>query len=459
VFTANEPEFEPEQQRVNRRNAAEKELARQIGPHTAAYGVGAYNLLKAATEAFLLFECGVAISGGLDGEQPSLYPDGEAGRADAVLPLKEIKRRLAQYLTGGSLPYIHQIVESLGVTDRNGGADDVRAAFCKDSFLMRGSAPCLIELIWSYWHEEGMLVQTLGAISQRFQNKRGPGDQDPLAHLAIDPLRPLNNLLWGYIQDEFNRLTVVRRAYEYDHHYGLTLYGKAVPPLRPADSRSKFLEGFHDLLYRTAQFYRDEADMTVVADVYPLLQSLRELHMTLAYGAHNQFGDLPWTARAEMLVQQYLLARPELREFLGRRVMVPYPEAWMGSADVMKSLQGWTDASVMHFRDLGVFGEQILLSIRYGNWVEATNEDQARNWARYWRPEVQGYIHAYRAATGVDLSAEATEVRDAAARNELPSVHLRNRLASRRPAALPSANGRPALPAARPPARTDLPRG
>ena len=33
--------------------------------------------------------------------------------------------------------------------------------------------PCLIELIWSYWQEEGMLVQTLNAISRRFQNLRG----------------------------------------------------------------------------------------------------------------------------------------------------------------------------------------------------------------------------------------------------------------------------------------------
>jgi hypothetical protein len=445
-----------------RERALARRLDGQVGRH--AYGVGAYNLLKAATEAFLLLECGVAVSAGPDLDRPLYSGADEAGRLDGSPTLAEIQDRLRQYLGGGtSLPYLQRIIDSLGNDVRfdvreGRDKDDVRAAFCTESVLMRGSAPCLIELIWSYWHEEGMLVQTLGAIGLRFQNKRGPGDRDPLAHLEIDPLRPLNNLLWGYLQDEINRLTVVRRVYEYDHHYGLTLYGKAVPPLRPADSRSKFLEGLHDLLYRAAQFYRDEADTTVVADVYPLLQSLRELHLTLAYGAHNQFGDLPWTARSEMLLQQYLLARPELREFLGRRVMVPYTEDWMGSVDVMKSIQGWTDTTVMHFRDLGVFGEQLLLSVRYGNWVAVTNEEQARNWARYWRPEVQGYVHAYRAATGVDLSAEVTEARDAAARNELPSVHLRNRLASRRPAALPGANGHPALPAGRPPARSEVPR-
>ena len=49
--------------------------------------------------------------------------------------------------------------------------------------------------------------------------------------LEIGYLRPLNNLLWGYLQDEQHRLSLVRRAYEYDHHYGLALQGKAVPAL------------------------------------------------------------------------------------------------------------------------------------------------------------------------------------------------------------------------------------
>ena len=42
-----------------------------------------------------------------------------------------------------------------------------------------------------------MLVQTMNAMSWRFQNRRGAKDHDPLAMLEIDPLRPLNNLLWG----------------------------------------------------------------------------------------------------------------------------------------------------------------------------------------------------------------------------------------------------------------------
>jgi len=247
-------------------------------------------------------------------------------------------------------------------------------------------------------------VQTMNAVSQRFQNVRGTGDRDPLANMEIDPLRPLNNLLWGYVQDEFNRLTVRRRAYEYVHHYGLTLFGKAASDLNAADRRSKFLEAFHNLLYQASIFFKEDFQTTVIADGFQLLNSLKAVHLVLAQGAQNQFGDLPWTARVEMLLMQYMLARREIRDFLQSRAMVPYKEPWEAQVDTMKTLQGWTDTTVSHFRDLAVYGEQILLSIRYGDWINVNNEDSAKNWARYFRPEIQGYLHAYRAATGIDLT-------------------------------------------------------
>src|SRR5262249_59028293 len=103
----------------------------------------------------------------------------------------------------------------------------------------------------------------------------------------------------------------------------------------------------------------------------------------------NQYGDLPWNARQEMLMQAWLLARPEMRDFLTSRIMVAYPEPWMERVDTMKKLQSWSDTSVTHFRDLGVFGEQILLSVRFGAWSTVHDPAQAANWARYWRPEIQ----------------------------------------------------------------------
>ena len=165
----------------------------------------------------------------------------------------------------------------------------------------------------------------------------------------------------------------------------------------------------------------------MIADAFPVLNALKEVHLLLAEGAHNQFGDLPSTARSEMLMQQWMLARPEFREFLPTRVMVAYPEPWMDRVDAMKKLQGWTDTSVCTSATSRVFGEQILLSIRYGDWSNVTDREQAANWARYWRAEIQGYIHAYRAVTGVDLTAEwptCARREQARARALSPAFHL-----------------------------------
>ena len=390
------------------------------------HGMAAYELLRTATEIFLLWNCGVAVQE-LDLFGNPLTTDDEE-RIRSGLTVADVTDRLKTYLGTGRLPYIERVVQTAFPGYEVAGRDDVfnRSVFCTGVLTPRADNVCLIELIWSYWHEEGMLAQSMNAISQRFQNVRSIADRDPLAHVTIDPLRPLNNLLWGYVQDEQNRLTVKRRGAEYDHEYGITLRGKALPPLRPADSRSKFLEGFHNLLHMCSVFYKEDNDTTVIADAFPLLKALREVHLLLAQGAHNQFGDLPWTARVEMLMQQWLLARPEMRDFLQSRPMVPYTEAWMPQVDTMKTLQGWSDVTVTHFHDLASFGEQILLSVRYGDWIDLNDESHAKNWARYWRPEIQSYIHAYRTVTGIDLTNPDT------VDYTMPAVHLQKRLAMQR---------------------------
>jgi hypothetical protein len=388
---------------------------KDLGTHM--HGVGAYQLLKLATEVFLLLECGVRIEGGPGDRRPLFHPDDEAGRLGDHVTLEFANAKLREYLgSPPQLPYITRVIETaFPYLEREG-------LRCDRVVTARVNEPCLIELFWSYWHEEGMLVQTMKAISRRFQNVRGPDDRDPLAHLELDPLRPLGNILWGDIQDEINQLTVKRRAYEYSHHYGLMVYGRATGSLRPADNRSKFLEALHHLLYLCSVFFKEDNDTTVIADGYPLLNALKEVHLLLAQGAHNQFGDLPWTARAEMMLQQWILSRPEIRDFLQSRAMVPYKEGWMPQVDTMKTMQGWSDVTVTHFRDLGVYGEQILLSIRYGDWISLTDEDHAKNWARYWRSDIQAYLHAYRAVTGVDLTSSEVDA-------TLPGIHLQRRLA------------------------------
>jgi hypothetical protein len=263
-------------------------------------------------------------------------------------------------------------------------------------------------------------MQTLAAITWRFQNRRtGPPGRDPLAGLEIDPLRPLSNLLWGWIQDTQHRLTTARRAYEYDHQYGLVLSTKPGPPVRGADSRSRFIAAFHNLLSVAAEFFIRDDDTTVIADGFAVLNALKETHLILTQGAHNQYGDLTWTARHEMLMAQYILAQPEMREFLPTRIMVVEPEPWISRVEAMNKLLGDTDIAVLHFRDLAVFGEQLLLGIRFGSWTTVNEPEQAANWVRYWRSEIQRYTHAYRAVTGIDLTRRPDPA--------VPGFHLRRR--------------------------------
>lgn len=331
----------------------------------------------------------------------------------------DLNRELQTYLQKPANNYLSSV---LSVAYERGARPSPLSAISQAAM-----GPFLLELIWSYWHEEALLTQTMNAILLRFQNVRRPGATDPLADMELDPLMPLAGVLWGYLQDENNRLSVVRRAYEYNHQYGLTLSGRAVPRLRPADPRARFISAFHYLLRECARFYREDNNTTVLADAFGVMNALRDVHMVLAEGAHNQFRDLPWTARVEMLLQQWILSQPEVGDFLRGRPMAAYREPWMGRVDAMKRLQGWGDTSSVHFSDLARSGERILLSIRYGNWTEVVDQDQARAWVRYWRPEIQNYIHAYYTATGVNLTDDVVATRREDERSLPPSYHLARR--------------------------------
>lgn len=368
------------------------------------YGPDAYVLLQVATECFLM------------------------SRASTSSPEFESSPYLVGLANGRALPYLKLIQERLAgipVADENrlslGATDGYSIA------RSRILDPCFLELIWSYWHEQGMLVQAVNAITLRYQNIRLGEGRDPLGAFELDPLRPLNNLLWGYLQAEPHRLSVVRRAYEYDHHYGLRLYGKAVPELRPADSRTKFIAAFHELLYQAHAFYKDDDIATVQADPFPVLNALRELHFVLAEAMSNQFGDMPSQARGEMLIQQWLLARPEIREFLRGRTAVPYPEPWMDCVDTMKTLQGWTDVPVLYFNELAVTGEQLLLSVRYADWATQTptSTESAANWARFHRSIIQRHLYALRMTTNQDLTIDRVSVQAALQRDAQPAIRMR----------------------------------
>ncbi|GGP21330.1 hypothetical protein GCM10010970_19940 [Silvimonas iriomotensis] len=413
----------------------------------------AYRGLKVATEAFVVTWGGVAPRGADTKVLQSLLALDPAAVALANerlgLNITAPNVLSNQYFgSGGSptLPYLQRVATALQGTDAavviedaleqetaaiqfkkatasaNGmcGESCLWLSHWNDNISAKLTHAPLIELIWSYWMEEMQLVQTMNAVTRRFQNVSS-GPRDPLAQLELDPLRPLNNLIWGWVQDEQHRLPIERRALEYSHHYGFRIFGKAVPTARPADNRSKFLEAFHTLLNLCVPFFRQADDTTVVPDGFPLLNALREVHLILSEGAHNQFRDLPTTARVEMMMQQWLLARPEFREFLPRRAMVAYPEPWMHSVESMRKLQGWGDTNTYQFWQLATTGEQIVSSIRWGDWNSINDPVNAANWATFFRPEIQTYIHSYRAVTGIDVSAEPVDV-------QVPGIHLLRRL-------------------------------
>jgi hypothetical protein len=370
---------------------------------TTIQEVGAYELLKTATQVFLLLESGAFFqdTNGETGE-PVHGSSVETTRPKKSILIVELQDILVEYLGRNELSSIQTVL-------RNAFKKSTSKTRISSAGFLNAPAGCppLIELLWSYWHEEAKLVLTMNAISMCVQNRMPSADRDPLAHLEIAPLFPLNNLSLGYIQAEPRRLSVPRRAYEYNHQYGLTLAGKAIPNPVGVDTRSTFAEAYHRLLYLCTDFFKQGNDTVAADNGFPVLNALKEVHLLLAEGAHNQFGDLPWTARAEMLMEQWILSRPEVRQFLESRQMVPYREAWMGQVETMKQLQSWAEAPVTRFNKLAITGEQILLTIRFGNWADNHHPAQAVHWARYWRPQIQSYIHSYRTVTGLDLRSES----------------------------------------------------
>src|SRR5271156_6777181 len=224
--------------------------------------------------------------------------------------------------------------------------------------------PLYLEL----WHEmcleHGMLMRTMDAISARFQNIYNGGENDGLSNYESSPLRPLSDFLWGWINAASTRLTARRRIQEYKHQYGPTTLDGSVLGVQAADVRTAFPDAFMNLMSLCEAFYREDNQTTVIADAFPVLFGLKQVHQILAMGAGNTAPQLTFAARVETLMMQLMLAQPELRSFLRVREMVPYDEDWQASVDAMIDLQGWQQPSTTQHNDCAKFGEEILLSIR-----------------------------------------------------------------------------------------------
>lgn len=361
-----------------------------IAPTSMLLNSQAYSILKFAIEQAVKTNLG--------------FPD-----ASTALPPSTVR---------GALPYYERVLSELNAFFNTSGS-----AYANTFFRTRLNG-IRSELIWSYWHEEGMLVQTMNAIALRFQNI-GLGGRDPLANFELDSLRPIANILWGYVQDAQHRLSIVRRNYEYQSQYGIRLIGKAAPDLLPVTSRSNFIAAFHNLLYKCSQYYREVDNLTIRADAFPVLNALREVNLLLTEGMHNQFNDLSLTARIEMMIEQWILGRKEIKEFLRGKAMVIYDEPWMGVVDTMKALQGWPSTSIKLYHELAEFGEDILLSVRYTMWSQINNDQVAGLWANRFRAAIQRYIYSYQAVTGIDITAE--NVNNTAGKSIMPALLIQQR--------------------------------
>jgi hypothetical protein len=179
------------------------------------------------------------------------------------------------------------------------------------------------------------------------------------------------------------------------------------------------------------RFFREVDDKTIRQNAAPVLNSLKELQFVLSQGESNQFGTVPLQARVEMLVIQELLGADEIQRFLGPPLMSRYPQPWMGSVDTLRRMLRWGDTSIVEFYNLALAGEEILFTVRFGNFDQTqTDRSQADVWARALRNQIEQYVHSYRAVTGVDVGAEvaAGHAVDAT----LPSVYLKHREAQAR---------------------------
>ena len=114
--------------------------------------------------------------------------------------------------------------------------------------------------------------------------------------------------------------------------------------LRPADSRSQFLEAFHNLLHLASIFYKEDDDTTVIADAFPVLNALKRGAPAARRGRAQPvrrpaLDGAPGDAHAAVAAGPAGDARVPAD---ARRWSPTRSRGWT-AVDAMKRLQGWTD--------------------------------------------------------------------------------------------------------------------
>ena len=148
----------------------------------------AYRVVKAATEAFVMVNCGIhqQFSPFDPNTNRPNRDDAYLDRRDLPIPDEELSTAFDKYLVpvngDKTLPYLAVIRRKLpdipikttlfeDAVPRTRGDENKILDNCFGLLQDKLTNPCLLELIWSYWHEEGMLVQTMNAITRRFPER------------------------------------------------------------------------------------------------------------------------------------------------------------------------------------------------------------------------------------------------------------------------------------------------
>jgi hypothetical protein len=263
----------------------------------------------------------------------------------------------------------------------------------------------LVEPIWSFWLDAAQLARLTTVMAARQIEAHMPGSSR-IPKLDLPP--PLIALLKTWFDEHRNGDRASARAANYVAHYGLHLPGDRS---RPDVKSSRFLDAFHTVLLEAL---RHKASPRMSDPGY-LVLLLRRLHLNLAHTASLIVEGVPTPdvftrlgmslslGRADLLTAQWLLARPELVAALRGAILVPYAERWAPPLDYLRHLTGAIDSLTFFYYELASTSEPLLLSVRFGNWPEASAA-AATNWANFWHAEILRYLVAYQEVTGIPLT-------------------------------------------------------
>lgn len=359
----------------------------------------------------------------------------------------DLKDHLQQIVgsDGLTLPYLNGVIERV-VSNLVNITASSRTNCPTWSFIKhRLESPPMYDLIWNYWMSLAGLTETMNAVVDCYRRKSNERTA-LLSDVRFDLLRPIGNLLSGYARDTEIPITHEEYLVELQAQYGLVLPEHAGLDIQPTQTDTSFLGALHNVIGGSGKLLRDRLNKTLSIDTHSLGRTLGNMNVRLAMGAHNQLWEVTRRIRRDMLVQQWILSRPEVTEFLRVPAMVDMKEGWMSALAAYrdrKNQQSWSTARsgnygnvsgnssqsalvVQQFHRLACKSEIMVLGARWGGW---SDEDLVGKSAEGWLNEVQhdikDYISDYREVTRlVNLDVETADPQALALREMQPLQFL-----------------------------------